>query len=249
MSMKHLLRKYRKLDVAIEPLPPRKVGVVLNGDLDGFFRYKVGDRFLWVDYDYPGPVVKQYYDGETRSRFWVNGEDCLELHFDFYELKNGRFRLESESDKYVAVRDRDIAGLLWIHREADAPVGKSRGNIQIGQIVTPRGVRLGERWQFTDRWFWKGAKGEQRIAAEANGLFRVRVFDREYKTLRIREVKLGKKGTLADCYVALDTGLSVFFRRYNGPGWKNLDKLANEEKVVIGKTAFLHWYDSVPFRE
>ena len=251
MSMRHLLKRYnRKPDFQMEPLRARKVTLVLNGETGRFFAYRVGDRFLWIDYDYPGGVVKQYYDCETRARFSVNGEECLELHWDFYEKKGGRFALDGQSDSYVAVGERDVAEILWIHRDAKAPEGKPSGNIQIRRIVTPRRIKLGDRWRFVEHWFWKEAKARERITEEADGLFRVRIFAREHETLRIRSVKRGpKRSSMADSYVDLKTGLTVFFRRYNGPGWKNLDKLANEEKVAVGKTTFLHWYDSVPFRD
>lgn len=250
MSMRRLLRKYgRGLKIDIERLPARKVRVQLNGALSSFFAYTVGDRLLWIDYDQPSGQVKQYYDCETRGPFCLNGEDCLELHSDFYERVDGRFKLETRSDLYVAVRKTEAVELLWLHRDTTAPERKPIGNIQIRDVATPRNIRLGDRWQFTERWFYKGAKDEPRITETADGLFRVRVFDREYETMRVRSVNRGKKKcSLADNYVALDTGLSVFFRRFNGPGWHNLDALCSEEEVVVGRTRFRHWYDSVPFR-
>lgn len=251
MSMRKLISKYgRRLDLAVEPIRPRKVTVTLNGHTSGFFAYTVGDRFLWVDYEYPGCRVEQYYDCETRARFSVNGEECLELHSDFYEKKGNQFRLECQSDEYVAVRKHEVAELLWVHRETEAPDGEPTGNIQIRDIVTPRKVRLGDRWEFTERWFWKQAKDECHITETADGLFLVRLFGREHQTIRIRSLSQGtRKCHLADSYVALDSGLSVFFRRYNGPGWGNLQKLKTEEQVVVDGTAFYHWYDSAPFRD
>ena len=101
-----------------------------------------------------------------------------------------------------------------------------------------------------ERWFWRQARDEVRHTETADGLFLVRLFGREYETLRVRCVARGtRKCQMADCYVDLATGLTVFFRRYNGPGWGNLDKLAAEEEVVSDGTTFRHWYDSVPFRE
>ena len=251
MDMKHLLKRYdRRPEFEFERLPTRRAAVTLNGDTGGFFAYKVGDRFLWMDYDYPGGGVKQYYDCGTRARFWVNGQDCLELHEDYYERKKGRFRMESQSDRYVSVGERDVAELLWVHRAARPSADKGAGNIQFRQIVTPRRIRLGDRWRFVERHFWRQVKSVSHYTSEADGLFRVWVFGRKHDALRIRLVGRGKeRSSMSYSYVSLDTGLTVFFRRYNGPGWKNLDKLANEEKVVIGRTAFLHWYDSVPFRE
>jgi len=248
--MRHLLRKYcRGLKLKIEPIPERKVRVVLNGHSSMFFGYDIGDRFLWIDYEYPGGRVTQYYDCETRAKFSVNGEECLELHWDFYEKRSNRFGHDSESDLYAALRPREVAELLWVHRQTSVPEGQPTGNVQIRQVVTPRSISLGAEWELVERWFWKQAKDECRIKEVADGLFRVRVFGHEYDTLRIRSLSRGKKkSVLADSYVALDSGLTVFFRRYNGPGWGNLKELANEEKVVVDDTAFLHWYDSVPFR-
>ncbi|MBM4087098.1 MAG: hypothetical protein FJ272_20100, partial [Planctomycetes bacterium] len=130
MNTKRLLSDYaRRLEVDIAPLPRRKVRLALNGDLGSFFAYKLGDRFLWIDYDYPGGVVKQYYECQTRAAFSVNGQDCLELHWDFHERKKGRFVFETQSDLYVAVRPHDVTELLWLHRDARPIAGKPSGNI------------------------------------------------------------------------------------------------------------------------
>ena len=250
MSMRKLLPKYaRGLKVDIEPMRGRARTVVLNGHTGCFHAYAAADRLLWIDYDRPGGTVKQYYDCETRAPFWLNGEECFELHAESHERRDSRFALVSRSDQYVAVRRNDVAELLWLHRDADPSKDAPDNSIQIRSVVTPRRIKLGDRWTFTEHHFWRGGGGVSRHSQEADGLFRVQLFDREYRTLRIRGIGRGRKQMMYDSYVDLATGLTIFFRRYNGPGWGNLDALADEERVTVGRTTFLHYYDSVPFRE
>ena len=61
----------------------------------------------------------------------------------------------------------------------------------------------------------------------------------------------GVPTVLAEWYVA-EGGQTVFFRRYNGPGWRkpgekgSFETLEGNLEVEVEGRRFRHWYDCIP---
>ena len=70
--------------------------------------------------------------------------------------------------------------------------------------------------------------------------------EKEYETLRITK---WSENELAEVYVDGKTGLTVLFRRYNGPGWDNHEELSSSPGREIEGIHFRLWYDSIPVRD
>ena len=109
----------------------------------------------------------------------------------------------------------------------------------------PMNLSIGTKW----------ATGDGR--GEVIGVSRVRAGEREWKCVKVVfAAQFGKSGgkapgVLAEWYVA-EGGRTVFFRRYNGPGYCAADKprsfesLAGELEIEFEGTPFRHSYDCLP---
>ena len=99
---------------------------------------------------------------------------------------------------------------------------------------------------------WGGVWG-----AEVVGVSDVSVGGRSWRCLRVIQATQEWKRpdrvptVYAEWYVA-ETGRTVFFRRYNGPGWRVAGKAGSFESLAGGKEVehqgitYRHWYDCIP---
>jgi hypothetical protein len=86
--------------------------------------------------------------------------------------------------------------------------------------------------------------------SEVTGVSNVKINERSWKCLKIVSISQ-KSEVLAEWYVA-ENGRTVFFRRYNAPGWKSsgsdisFESLAGNIDVEHGGITYRHWYDCIP---
>ncbi len=102
-----------------------------------------------------------------------------------------------------------------------------------------------------------GMQWEGFVGGEVVGVSRVRVGQRSWRCLKVvsggQHFKTddGSPASYAEWYVA-DTGRTVFFRRYNGPGYaapgspRSFESLAGEREVQFQGITFRHSYDCLP---
>ena len=89
-------------------------------------------------------------------------------------------------------------------------------------------------------------------ATEVIGVSKVTIASRSWKCLKVAGVSPDSK-TYFEWYVA-ETGRTVFFRRYNAPGWRereserpgSFESLAGQLEVELQGITFRHWYDCIP---
>ena len=89
------------------------------------------------------------------------------------------------------------------------------------------------------------------------GVSKVTIGDHTWKCLKMRgaaqpyETPGESPGVYAECYVA-EEGRTVFFRRFNAPGYREPDRygsfesLAGQVEVEFKGITFRHWYDCIP---
>jgi hypothetical protein len=240
------LSKYPQVEppISIEKLPPEEIALEIKGAPSCFFKFEVGDRFLWLDYDYPETRLTQVYRCEVAGKMLFQGEECFEVRSHFHDLRNGK---RETSYSYYALREDEMASVLSISWEP----GKT-GEIEFYNWSVPRFIKTGDKWQSIEESGQGEAKRITHHIEEVDGPYLVKVGDREAKCLRwisARDPRTEKRLLLAEIFISIETGLGFLFRRYNGRGWDNLDKLKNCPKILYEGETYLLWYDCLIFRD
>ncbi len=213
--------------------------IYLTGDPFFYFRFEVNDHYLWCDYDYPERKLTSISYCMVSGPVVVHGKECLEVHCRKF-TPGGEY--EGESFYYAEVNEHGERGLLFIRKDKNG-----RGVVEeIDEEVIKRRIRKGEefvmREEYTSGEFMRRYESKGRI----EGPFRVKLGEKEYETLRITK---WSENELAEVYVDGKTGLTVLFRRYNGPGWDNYEELPSSPGREIEGIHFRLWYDSIPVRD
>jgi len=239
------LSKYPQVEppITIEKLTPEEIALEIKG-APSYFKFEVGDKFLWLDYDYPERRLTQVHECEVAGKMLFQGEECFEFRIKRHDLTSG----EQETRYwYRALRENEMATLLSISWEPD-----KTGKIEFYNWSVPRFIKTGDKWQSIEEIGQGEAKRVIDHIEEVDGPYLVKVGDRKAKCLRwITASNYKAKGRLyfAEVFISIESGLTFFFRRYNGRGWNNLDKLKNCPKIEYeGETYFL-WYDCLIFRD
>ncbi len=196
----------------------------------------------WTLYDWPGGhltginechVISTAKWGQgTLLRIWRRETDLKERGKQ--EWKEEHFLVENDTYRWVRL-ERDKPGkarlstYFWEDGEPSEPV--------------PMNLKVGAKWgEPGSKW------GEP--AGEVIGVSKVTIAGHSWKCLKVAGVSQESK-VYAEWYVA-ETGRTVFFRRYNGPGWRkperpgSFESLAGQLEVKFQGITFRHWYDCIP---
>lgn len=191
----------------------------------------------WTFYDWPGghlTGINEYHAISTAKwgqgillRIWTRETDFKEGARQEWEEQH--FLVENETYRRVKLE----------RAKPDKP-----GKVRLATYFWGNG----EPWEPTPMKLSVGSKwGEP--AAEVIGVSEVAIAGHSWKCLK---VALSEGAKLhAEWYVA-KSGRTVFFRRYNGPGWKrpespgSYESLAGQLEVKLQGITFRHWYDCIP---
>jgi len=240
------LSKYHQVEppISIEKLPPEEIALEIKGGPSYFHKFGVGDKFLRLDYDYPQKSLTHLYQCEVAGKMLFQGEECFEYRSKFHDLITDE---KSTTYWYRALREKEMVTLLSIYWEP----GKT-GKIVFHNWREPRFIKTGDKWQSIDESGQGEAKQITESVEEIDGPYLVRIGDREAKCLRwvvAGEHKTGGRLYFAEIFISVQTGLTFLFRRYNGRGWKNLDKLKSCPKIEYEGETYYLWYDCLIFRD
>lgn len=230
--------------IKVRRLPAKRIELDLKGDPFFFAGFRPGDRYLWLDYDYPRKILTQVSRCWVRGPVIVKGKDCLELYCRNYD-RRGRF--DGESFWYYRIGQRIFKVLLFIRKDA-----RHRGSIEdVSEENIPRIIKTGDRWETKEIYRTGGLVREYHSLEEIDGPYIVELGNRRGRCLRWLKVSRGdeKQQELAEVFISIETGLTFLFRRYNGPGWENLTELKGAPSIRFQKRRFLRWYDSFPMRK
>lgn len=235
-------------EVRIVDLPGEQKRVHCTDAQSHFVPLQPGGACDWSFYDWPGlrpsggrltgvyecRVIAGVGWGQgTLLREWVR---YLDLEEDRAEWSESHFLVEDDTFRRVEVR-RGEPGRIEV---ADARYGN-------GQPceVTPMTLEVGQAW------------GEGSERTRVSGVSRVAIGGHEWTCLKVATTSAqgqetgGAPTILAEWYVA-ESGRTVFFRRYNAPGWRDpgapgsYEALEGNLEVEVEGRRYRHWYDCVP---
>jgi len=240
------LSKYPQVEppISIEKLPPEEIALEVKSHPSFFHKFEVGDRFLWLDYDYPKKALTSIDQCEVAGKMLFQGEECFEVRGEAHDLKSDE---RATCYWYRALRENEMVTLLSIYWGPD-----KTGKIVFHNWREPRFIKTGDKWQSIDESGQGEAKQVSEYLEEVDGPYLVKVGEREAKCLRwitAGDSKTKERLLFAETFISVDSGLAFFFRRYNGRGWKNLDKLKSCPKIEYEGETYYLWYDCLIFRD
>jgi len=229
-------------EITVKKLTKEEIAVTLNGDPCWMAKFAVGDRYVWCDYDYPEKKLSQIHLCKVSGPVIVNGEETLEIHCKKYNLA-GEF--ENETYSYYSVKRESATKLLFIMRDSEG-----KGKIEDVEDTIPLCIRTNQRWKSKESYRSGKLLREYSRIEEIDGPYIVRIGKRESKCIRWSMASAPKeeKKEFAEAFIAIDSGLTFLFRRYNGSGWDNLDKLKDSPKLQHNSDIYYMWYNSIPLR-
>jgi RNA polymerase sigma factor (sigma-70 family) len=194
-----------------------------------------GGKCDWAFYDWPGGIltgVNEFHVISTVKwgqgslfRVWRHETSTQNVEKQLWEERH----LLVENDGYRWVKlDKDVRDEVRLSRYIWAD----------GEISEPEPMKLKPGLK------WANSK------TEVTGVSIVTINERSWKCLKVVSVTQ-KPEVLAEWYVA-ENGRTVFFRRYNSPGWKssageyNFESLAGNIEVEHNDITYRHWYDCIP---
>ena len=225
----------REPKVKIVDCPDENFEVYCTDAQQFFVPLVEGGNCDWTFYDWPGGHLTGIYEyhvistakwGEgTLLRVWVCFTDFSEKSKQEWEEQH--FLIENDTYRRVKLeRDKpdkvSMSKYFWADGEPWEP--------------TPMKLKAGLKW------------GEP--ATEVTGVSKVIIAGHSWKCLKVAGVSQESK-VYAEWYVA-KSGRTVFFRRYNGPGWRkpespgSFESLAGQLEVKFQGITFRHWYDCIP---
>jgi hypothetical protein len=201
-----------------------------------------GGRCDWTFYDWPGAQLTGVYEcAVIASARWGNGT-LLRQWRRFTDLE--RDKQEWQED-YIMVED-DAYRWVEVQRSEPGVLDLSTYRYPGGQASEPGPMTLEV-----------GATWGERERTRVLGVSRVRVGEQTWRCLKVALVSDQGKGSghvptiLAEWYVA-ESGRTVFFRRYNAPGWRepgepgSYEALEGNLEVEFEGVRYRHWYDCIP---
>jgi hypothetical protein len=228
--------------VEIVDLPGERFQVRCADAQSHFLPLAENGKCDWTFYDWPGARLTGVYECYViASARWKAGT-LLREWVRFTDLDKGE---EEWKEEYILVAD-DTYRRVEVKRGEPGVLDMSTARYADGQISEPWPTMLevGKAWGETERG---------RVA----GVSQVSVGDRTWKCLKVALLSDQGKGAggvptiLAEWYVA-DSGQTVFFRRYNGSGWRepgapgSFEALEGNLEVECEGIRFRHWYDCIP---
>jgi len=240
------LSKYPKVEppISIEKLPPEEIALEVKSHPSFFHKFEVGDKFLWLDYDYPEKKLTWVDQSEVAGKMLFQGEECFEIRSKCHHFTSAE---KHTTYWYRALREDEMVTLLSIYWEPD-----KTGKIVFHNWREPRFIKTGDKWQGIEESGQGEAKQITESVEEVDGPYLVRIGESEAKCLRWMLASNYKaKGRLdsAEMFISIESGLTFLFRRYNGRGWKNLDKLKTCPKIAYEGETYYLWYDCLVFRD
>ena len=207
-------------------------------DTQPFFIPLVEDgKCDWTFYDWPGGHLTGIYECHVIStarwgqgtlfRIWTRHTDTEKQ--DEQEWKEEHVLVENDTYR-------------WVKLERDKP-GKARLTTYFwadGEPSEPEPMKLKTEL----KW------GEP--ATEVIGVSKVTIAGQSWKCLKVAGPSQDSK-VYFERYVA-ETGRTIFFRRYNAPGWRereserpgSFESLAGQPEVEFQGITYRHWYDCIP---
>jgi len=231
-------------EVTVVPRPEAELREVLRTDAGGFFvPLEVGAETKWSFYDWPDRKLTNVSLTRVVGPMRYRGEDCLEV---VDTIISGADE-EWWSRWFYLVKDETMT---WLAREGHW----SRPPRFTEADVTPWPLRLrpGLRWEGHEIYRC-GAEEEgvgDRSCGAVEGPFGVTVPAATHLCLRESWWTYradGTPNTMAEVYVA-ESGRSIYFRRFNGPAWRNYEELGKAgvpEREFEGVVWRL-WYECLP---
>jgi RNA polymerase sigma factor (sigma-70 family) len=201
-----------------------------------------GGKCDWTFYDWPGARLTGVYECHViASARWKEGALLREwVHFS--DLEGGK---EEWKEEHILV-EGDTYRWVEVKRGEPGMLDVSTFRYANGEVSEPwpMTLQVGQEWGEMER-------------ARVVGVSRITVGDQAWTCLKVAMVSAQGKETggmptiLAQWYVA-DSGRTVFFRRYNGPGWRergapgSFEALEGNIEVEYEGCRFRHWYDCIP---
>jgi RNA polymerase sigma factor (sigma-70 family) len=230
---------------------PRRQPEVMVKDLSGegleiecgdaqiyFVPLAEGGKCDWAFYDRPEGRLTGVYESHVIDtakwgrgnllRIWTRYTDFEEK--DKEEWKEEHFlvedktyrRVKLEAGKPDTAKGVRLATYAWADGEESRP--------------EPMRLKAGLKW------------GDP--ASEVAGACEVTIAGHDWKCLKVTGTSPDLK-TYCEWYAA-ESGRTVLFRRYNGPGWRkpeepgSFELLAGEHEVAYRGGKYRHWYDCIP---
>ena len=230
-------------DVAIVDLPGERLSVQCTDAQSHFVPLAQDGACDWTFYDWPGArltgvnechvIASTRWKGGTLFREWVR---YIDLDEGKEEWKEEHILVEGDTYRWVEV-ERGEPGRLHVstYRYANGQASEP----------WPMTLEVGQKW------------GEEAERAHVVGVSRVTVADQVWRCLKVAMVSSQGRETagvptiLAEWYVA-EHGRTIFFRRYNAPGWReagapgSFEALEGNLEVAYEGVRFRHWYDCIP---
>jgi len=237
-------------EVSIIPLEGEEMEVELKVGIPSYFAVaEEGYEAKWAFYDWPERVLTEISQTKYIGKILIGGEECYEFSVLDFEPKKG-YQLESEGRTYCKIKGDKVVVLRSVRR----PVGEVAVEEEVEGWEEPLRLRVGVKFYSEGDVYRCGDRvryGSGPTLEEVTGVAEVRIGDRKFRCLRCLWVpdpaRRGEQERLqaAEWYIDQE-GRCVFFRRYNGRGWHNLEKLKECPKLEHEGEAFYLWYDCIP---
>lgn len=235
-------------EIKITDLPGEEFEVACRDAQSYFVLLELGAENEFSFYDYPTKAAEEkalVFKGAHRlkvtRRIQIDGFEALEIQMRYAEA--GSDYEDAPTTFYHVLNDgnvlnmsiQDSEGGTWRHEKSS-------------RIPLPVDLRPGLRVQGKEP-LYTVERPEQKIIDwlfEVIGAAQVSIGPKVYRCLKVYwSSSSAEQNVLAEYYVA-DTGRTVFFRRYNGPRYRNYEELAGKPMVEYEGTVWRHWYDCLP---
>lgn len=237
---------YYEPEIRIEDLPNEEFEVECLDAQSAFVLLKVGAENEFSFYDYP----KEAGDGRLilTGSYKLRVEQRIRLDdFEMLEIKACYADAGSECTDTPASWNRIInEGCLKDRLEIEEPGDKKWIYKAGAKSPEVKLFKPGLRVNGHEPRFVTGEKPEtiSKWILEVSGAARVFFGSKSYRCLKVQWAAEDQP-EMIEYYIA-NTGRTVYFRRYNGPGYKNYGDLAGHPEVEFEGITWRHWYDCIP---
>lgn len=231
-------------EVTVVPRPDAPVRELVRVDAGSFFvPLHVGQETMWSFYDWPERQLTNVSNTRVVGTTRYRGMECLNVSDIVFWGEDSNlftrwlYRVEGDT-------------LTFVLRETHGKDGNSVIS-EVDATPQPLGLKVGRSWEGHE--VYRCGPEEDGVGEVYRGLvdeppFEVRLPAGGWLCLRETWWLFGADGvgrSLAELYVA-DTGRSVHFRRFNGPGWRNYDQLAGNPQREHDGVTWRLWYECLP---
>ena len=236
-------------DVRIEDLPGEEFEVECLDAQSAFVLLEVGAENEFSFYDYPKEtddnrlVLTGSYKIKVEQRIRLDDFEMLGIKA-FYAEVGSEYPIVPEASWNRIINEGYLKDTLEIEEPGNRKwIYKAGAKSPEVKLFKP-GLRAnGQEPMFTTG---EAPETISQWVLEVFGAARVFIGPKSYRCLRfLWAFKDQEKPTMAEQYIA-DTGRTVYFRRYNGPGWGNYENLAGHPEVEFAGIIWRHWYNCLP---